>query len=238
MSLPPSLWPTRPKTYPLVWGFKRYALHFDGSSYVSVPSTSDLALGDEATWELIFKFVENGSDQGLLAKGTWSADSDYALPFRTDRRLRLWLSDGTTEETRASDSALSPDRWYHVCVVFRRSDLSVEFWINGELDSRKTFTINPQSVVDVVHVGRAGGWFLAGDIALFRYYTQALTGRGIRHNMLNYTSPILDGLVLWLHDRMTADTWYDDSSRGNDGSVSGATVAPLSMWSTREEVGL
>ena len=163
-------------------------LEFDGvDDHVIVPSTPVLALGDEMSWEFIFKFTENGLRQGLLVKGVWSVDnSDYALPFRTDRRLRLWLSDGTTGEERDSNSALSPDRWYHVCVVFRRSDLSVEFWINGELDSSKTFTINPQSITDFVDICRTGGWFFNGSMSLVRIYNRALTPEEIRALYQNY----------------------------------------------------
>jgi len=170
----------------------RYGLEFDGvDDSVRVGANPYLQFTGDFTIELLFRFIENGKDHGFCVKGYWAAStSDWALPFMTDRRLRLWISNGSVSEARIGKKFLEEKTWYHIVVVFKRKDLSVHFYVNGELDAVRYFTIEPWQYKTWFDIGHSGGWWFNGSIAFIRVYDRALSEREIRANYIYFFSYI------------------------------------------------
>jgi len=230
---------------PASLGFSRYAVGFDGvDDYVEVPHDTSLSLTEVSAEALIFA-LKKDAWHPILNKGksativVWN----YGLQVSSLNNFEFGVGDGTTEQ-KASGGLLETGRWYHVVGTVDASYIKI--FVGGvEVDSQPltiSVTTNTRPLVVGTYDAVAGYWW-EGSIALVRIYNRALTQEEISYNMLNYHSPIRDGLVLWLDlEEGTGLKAYDRSGYGNDGDLLPATNPPTwvrnEMWELRAEVGL
>jgi len=229
-----------PKRLPIVVGFKRYLLFFDGNDYVRVPYFPPPS---EFTLEVLFKIASlDVLPQGFIGQAAdiWS-DTAYAFRVAADGRISFVTSaDGSTVNDLRG-SVVPEGRWCHAVATFKRP--SKKIYINGEVDAVGTWDHDVHaSTSDIIVGGYAFGtgldYLLRGGIALVRVYNRELSQADVRYNMVNYTSPVRSGLLMWLHDRIVGDTWHDESPYHNDGTICGAMRKELAMWEIRAELGL
>jgi len=229
-----------PRRLPLSLGFKRYALYFDGEGdYVMGPILKPFPVTVEALVYFIPKSdnhtvaISIGGDRYTNGIHLEALKGSSFMGFRIETpegSKVLWFPEGANE-------------WHFYTLTVDASDMRIYF--DGDfIASRTDFTTIDYANVEVF-VGRQRfigsepyRYWLRGSVALVRIYNRVLSEREIRHNTLNYHNPVRDGLILWFHDRITADTWYDESGYGNHGTIYGAVRKNLAAWELRAEVGL
>jgi len=229
-----------PRRLPHSLGFKKYALLFGGVGDEVRNDTFPSGITD-LTIEVLVKLIEAKSNQYILQAGNYENYNRSFFIAIVDNLVTYGRTDGSTIQVVRSASALLPGKWYHLTIT----DLSktVKIYIDGNLDNEGTYTLDPVSTTTPFLVGFGYGdplveRHLHGYIALVRIYSRALPENEIHYNMLNYHSPVRDGLVLWLADRMVGDTWADESGLGNNGTIYGAQVVKVRQYELRAEVGL
>ena len=237
--LPKRVYKRLPRRLPRSLGFKRYCLAFDGvDDYVGVPHSASISIvGKGLTVEAL----------------TWSEDYTFndGIVLNKEHNYRLHQYGSTYScmlELEASgwkefDSGvpIPTSQWVHYVLTYDGS--YVRLFGNGELVGKWPMNEN---IVDSVSydlaIGRykpdQSGFEFKGCIAFVRIYNRPLSQAEIKRNMLEYHNPVKDGLVLWLHDKIVGDTWYDESGLGNDGTIYGAAMRELAMWEIRSELGL
>jgi len=240
MSLPPAINTRMPRRMPYSLGFKRYALAFDGvDDYVEVPYSQSLDV-DVVSIEAIFAPEPTPTDAYELVVKP-SSYTLYAYTSETRDRPE-WnfgvVTGGTFYGTLGGVvTGVNPSEFYrfaHVVGVFDGSELRV--YVNGQLYAYRAVSgVIDKNTNNIKINNRAEH---KGKLALVRIYNRPLTESEIRYNMLNYHNPVRDGLVLWLADRIVGNTWYDESSQGNHGTIHGAQVVKVKQYELRAEVGL
>jgi len=225
---------------PLSIGFKRYALEFDGvDDYVEVPDSPSLnfTVNNQLTVEAwVIDSVVDDTYRTIVSK-----DGEFLLR-RTNagegNDFEFFIYDGSSWEPRV-DSGVVPERgkWYFVVGVFDGSELRI--YVNGELKGSKDRVATLSDTTNPLKIGMFnGGYRWNGVITLIRIYNRVLSEREIRYNMLNYHNPVRNGLILWFHDKIVGNTWYDESGQGNHGTIYGATKVKVKQYEIRAEVGL
>jgi len=241
MSVPWGVYDKLPKRLPYSLGFSKYSLSFDGSDdNVRVPLSSSLDT-DYVTVEIVAKVLSDTPDwASFIGKGDVGG-APYSWRILLYSGLKLGFgavnSDGVERLTNNAAS-LQLDTWYHIVLTFDGTT------IIGYLNGSQVWSYPLSGVLykggDIYLASRLGSdHFLNCVTAFTRIYNRALSDHEIRYNMLNYHSPIRNGLVLWLpFEEGTGLTAYDKSGQGNHGTIYGATWTRVKRWELRAEVGL
>jgi len=229
-----------PKRLPRSLGFKKYALQFDGTDdYVVVPDNPNLDITGSITIEVLMKPDAPAPDKALWLVKKSESDSGFEFAFSREpgknNQFFLNWNPGTGKALWSSDNAVKVGEWNHLVGVYEHN-VENRLYVNGELDT--TRSVSGDIVPNDLDLTIAYPNYFPGQIALVRIYNRALSQAEIRWNMLNYHSPVRDGLVLFLYDRIVSDTWHDESGLGNDGTIHGAVRKELAMWEIRAELGL
>jgi len=243
MSLPLSVYERLPKRLPLSLGFSRYSSSFDGiDDRIEVPDSPSLRITDAITVVALVKPLSLPFSLNRIAR-KWDTDwstfwDGWRLSITSDGKIAWNWSDGTFPNVGiVSVSPISLLKWSDIATVI---DGTVgRIYINGKLDIEedKGRTLNFSTLP--LWVNDPWTERLNGIIAHFLLYNRVLQGWEIRHNMLNYHSPVRDGLVLWLDlEEGVGLTAYDKSGYGNNGTIYGAIWVRNKMWELRAEVGL
>jgi len=240
VSLPLSVYRRMPKRLPLSLGFSRYSLSFNGvDNYVKVPTSPSL---QNFTAKTVLIWVYVPPADGLFR---YIFDNGFGTPpygdmfFRhaTNDVIRVYLKN-TAGKIASIPVGVTPNSW--VLVGYSWDGETVTYIKNGASVGTSSLTGTLGCSGQDLFIGSSqgtGGWFNS-LIASVLIYNRDLSLREIRYNMINYHSPVRDGLVLWLHDRIVGNTWYDESGYGNNGIIYGAVKKNLSMWELRSGVGL
>jgi len=254
MALPLSVYKRLPKRLPYSLGFSRYALSFDGvEQYVEMPDSPSLSALSNLTLEAWIYLYEKPSVLGhactILSK-IETANREWQFTVDTNDRMMFRAWDEVTGVYHGwyGNTVLDKHRWYHVIMQQDRPGVLQRLCLNGIEDGTLSQSLEIRDLSASVQVGcqlwgGVYGSFFYGVIALVRAYNLFLSLAEIRYNMLNYHSPIRDGLVLW-HDyeEGTGLKAYDKSGYGNDGDLLPTTNPPKwirnKMWELRSMVGL
>jgi len=241
VSLPPSTYTRMPRRMPLSLGFKRYALNFDGvDDYVEVPHSDSIAPTTAFSLEAMLKIPQGAGKGKGISIVTKGIDYDYMLYKDTSQRLCFYIKDSSGNKySTLYDVRIDDNLWHHAVGTFdgRYLRLYVDGVLRGETD---TGGVSIRVTTNPLYIGT--GWgsnYFQGYIAFVRFYNgHVLSGEEVRYNMLNYHSPVRDGLVLWLADRIVGNTWADESGLGNNGAIYGAQIVKVKQYELRAEVGL
>jgi len=238
LSLPKSVYKRLPKRMPHSLGFSGYALDFDGvGDYVHVPDNVSLNFGTGAfslgCW---FKFDASASDPyPTLLNKNHSHNSGLYLWTGGSQILFRW-GDGTNYSTLASTSSITDNKWHHI-FVFRDSSGNTKLFLDGKQEDSGSGAYDVSNS-DPLYIGQ--NWNIShwkGQIDEPRIYNRALSAEEIRRNMLNYHSPIKDGLVgWWRFEEGTGLTAHDRSGNGNHGTMKPAADPPTWVRSKKWEL--
>ena len=204
---------------------QNYSLSFDGSDdYVSVPSNSVYTVSDNYTIETWI----NSSSDGLqsLIQG-W-----YGFGFQ------IYLTNGTIHFVLrepsgngvgfSSTTQIADGNWHHIAAVLNEDNVSV--FVDGALETEGTFnntvTGNGSDNLSFGHSPWASEYY-SGLLDEIRIWNTTRTQSEIQNNMSTELLGNETGLVgYWNFNDGTGSTLTDQTSNGNDGTISGAT------WST------
>jgi len=202
-----------PKRLPRSLGFKRYALLFDGiDDYVLIGDILDGL--SQLTIEAVVWVAGGATLEWKHIEQKRYCHSFGVYWDGANQKVFLGLGDGSSWiPALIGNIALKEEKWYHIVGIIEGSLGSI--YVNGEPDVLDhdfggTMGSNTEPLVIGSNSPRSNWWW-NGLIAFVRIYDRPLTPEEIRYNMLNYHSPIRDGLVLWLHDKIVGDTWHDES---------------------------
>jgi uncharacterized membrane protein len=170
------------------------AMSFDGSNdYVEIPDDNNLDFNNiDFSLELWVKIEGNlGSKQVAIMKKTPVGDvsdtyTNYNLYIQSDgcsdpNMIMFQAGNGNTNAIVCSSGEINDTNWHHIVVSFSASENTVSFFVDGLLDSTKSFTIDPVSnnypLIIGKHgsVGNDGGYFVNGTIDEVRIYNRTLT---------------------------------------------------------------
>ena len=226
------------------------ALAFQGSSYVSLPRSTDNSLieGTEfnETLEARFQTTSGGVILGYQAASPGQYPSDGWVPelyVGTDGKLYAGAYDGTLEaiEQVTSKGPVDDGQWHDVALVIEAQDDTMTAYLDGQLLG--TVTGSPQEIdgnYDQIGTGYTdnwpatpGGWYgFVGEIDDVRVWGEVRTAAEIGQDMTTRTKRREPGL---LADDPLDDgegtTAYDLTSNHNDGTL-GSTSGPLPAWVT------
>jgi len=244
MGLPVSIHERMPDRLPLSLGFSRYALKFDGGRCVEVAHDESLNIANMTVLAWIKPLVQPDVYRGqIIGKGDgWNLQLYTEEPY-VRLALRRWVPDYIevmSDEFPLGWDAL--DRCHQV--GFTSLDGVVEFFVNARAAGTAAFTPTLTAYpVQIGYMRMYGRHPFNGAIDEVLLYDRSLSKAEIRYDMLNYHSPIRDGLVMWLRlDEGAGLKAYDGSGYGNDGDLLPTADPPRwvrnKMWELRSEVGL
>jgi len=116
--------------YPAVNGY--YSNYFNGSSYLTVPASTNLVLyGSNYTIEFwIYPTLINGTQQDLINKN-FASTYGYTFRIETDNTMTYYTDGGSIKTT-----ALTANRWYHVAATW--DGTTTRLFLNGFLANSST----------------------------------------------------------------------------------------------------
>lgn len=165
--------------------------NFDGSGYISAPSSSANNTGTgDFSFEIVFKHTSNLGIQTLVSK--LDGTTGYKV-YLVNGALYIYISDGTTTKDILVESSLfSNETWYHFVVGFDR-DGNVKYWINGVAGTTKDISSASSADLDntgTLYIGCYNGssQYFAGDLFRFRLHKRFFTDNEV--NLLYYSDSI------------------------------------------------
>jgi len=196
---------------------------FDGKSgYLEVQNSASLN-PSVFTVEIAFRYNSFTPDQQMITgKGSSGGDAFYFYTYRSANNINDFvIYANNTRYDHSLGNIFVIGKWYDVAFVVDGTSISA--YVDGQFSNRwvEPLTFGGNSVNLTVGNCLCGGYFFNGSIAYERLYDTALSSTDIRQNY-NSTSPLTNGLVMWLSPNNTeGKTVADLSGRGNDASVHG-----------------
>jgi len=220
---------------------QNYSLSFDGNDdYVNVGNTSSLTISGDITVSAWVYFDDfNTTLPNVISKITDGSNVSYGIEKKSQQdKLSFWIGDGT-DFVDAISGVLSATTWYHV--VGTNDGTNSKIYINGALAGTAAQG-NPAGPTGDLKIGLCSTQsqsyrYWDGLIDEVAIWNDALTadeitalynsGNGLdaSSNSGNYSSSSnLQGY--WKFNEGSGTTLTDQTSNGNNGTISGAT------WST------
>jgi len=231
------------KRLPYSLGFNKFALSFDGDNdYVTVADHATLDITDAGSVEVLFKNPDPTSDGTLITKGNAGThkSNNYDL-WVSGGAFAAGIGDGSSSNT-ISSAALTENTLYHALFTWDGSFLNL--YINNVPVTSVAQTITPAANNNSFTISRTAVTFIEGEVYYVRVYKdKALTQEEGLYNMLNYHTPIMDNLSLWLDlEEGSGTTVFDRSGNGNDGTFGATPADPTwvkrELWEARALIGL
>jgi len=200
-------------------------MSFDGEDdYVDCDSIS--SLGQSFTVILWSKRSGSTGDYGNLFNidgASWSTTGGFLIFDANDGNIRARLRNhADSSETGVSLETSVPNGIWRVYAVTWDRPTFKGFRDGVEVDST-TWDHDVGWDQFLTEVGKWTSHYFFGTITQVLVYDHALTSDEIRYVIKHPLNPIKTGLVLWLSNRITAETWYDESGNDFHGTIYGAT---------------
>ncbi len=145
-----------------------------GTSYVSVPSATNLNFTNALTIEGWVKPSTNNSNNGLIYKGDHlGSQGVYSLHFENNNRMKFRLNGGAGQVT--GTTSLTDGQWYHVAAVY--DQMSMRIYVNGVLDASQAYTAAVATNNAPLIIGSyfSPGYSFRGLVDEVSLYSRALT---------------------------------------------------------------
>ncbi|MFW9991226.1 MAG: LamG domain-containing protein [Candidatus Odinarchaeota archaeon] len=198
------------------------ALEFDSYTYVTVANDGSLNPTSEITvmaWVYAYDWDGN---RRILQKGF--DDDQYSL-LAEDSYLRFNLTGVSNGQVQCS--LPSTKNWHHIAGTYDGADIKI--YVDGNLENYQSAfgsmnTVSDDLYIGTKHSGAPESDFFYGFIDEVRIYNRSLSSTEIQDHYDQYkdTSLVLDLPM----DTISDSKVYDQSGKGNDGSVNGATLTP------------
>jgi hypothetical protein len=210
----------------LVEGLSGSAYYFDGDEdYIYIDN--GLGIFEEMTismW-LWYETLPNHCN-GLLCNDDWTEGAVHLL-LRPNGKV-VFSVNGASPSDPDSETALSPERWYHLGVTYDSAAGFARFYLDGQLDFEAAYQTAIEAALGPMAVG---GWLGSdesywwhGAIDEVCIYNRALSDHEIEriHQNPDRARGSGTGLVgYWNFDNDQGDVVKDRSRYGNDGKLGG-----------------
>jgi len=136
------------------------SMSFGTSSYINVPSDTELELGNAGTVEAWVKFDEFIDEKGVVAKaiGTAWLDVDYGIVYRgswlAEKLAGVITNDDSGSYQSLATNNLSVGVWYRV--VFTWDGTNLRIFNNGNQDNYTSQTVNVRNTSNPIRIGTWG----------------------------------------------------------------------------------
>lgn len=243
MSIPGLTHSIRPVKNPPISEFNRYALQFPGAPYIScgVDIFTQATFVNGGTVELMVYFTNLAGNQRLF-----SIEGRMLLFWKTlppGNTLRFEIYDGAAK--RVNGPAAVANEWYYMCGVW--DTVNMYSYVN---QVQRGPTASGVGIIDLVNRDTTIGiefdgitWPSYSIIPFVRVYDRPLTLAERYNNMMNYKTPVEDGLILWYDlEEGRGTTAYDKGTGGNNGTLLPAPNLPdwvnIEKGELRSRIGL
>ncbi|MCX6344612.1 MAG: PA14 domain-containing protein [Armatimonadetes bacterium] len=157
------------------------AISLDGlDDYVAVPNIGNRASFTLMAWVKV-DMLANARNALFHCDGWESGDA--ALSVANTGELIFALNGASAEEQSSAYKFCGDDlgRWKHVTLVYDSAAKSVKFYLDGVLDSTRSYTAAPVAALNGIRIGGwdGGGRSFDGKIDDFRIYSRILTAAEI-----------------------------------------------------------
>jgi len=240
MSIPAVVDPTLPMRLPHSMGYNKHSLLLDGfEDYIDMGDTPlvDFGNGDFAL-EICLRITNLAQGRcAIFGKDALAPNRQFFLlwDINNDNSNALQLAyfvGGVWVRLTTGPNFLSDTSFFHHLLAQRRGDF---FWIYLDgLRASSGAGVGVHGVMDAIaaklQIGHREiiGEFLDAEIAYARIYGRSFTQRQVEYNMLNYTKPITDNLVMWLPmEEGQGLTAYDQSGNALNGTLTPAPTPPI-----------
>ena len=236
--LPKRIYERLPRRLPRSLGFKRYALYFDGvDDYVEVPAMN-INMPSITVLVLAKSSTPTWNTYGWLASSR-DASGFIVHPVEGEKRWGGFVFDDAGTFHKIGDHEPSDITAFHQYGISYDYDTKIARMIfDGVVVVETALDITRGVWNHHTLIGKddTADRYGKGIISEVLIYNRPLSQAEIRRNMLEYHNPVRDGLVLWLHDRIAGDIWYDESPYTNNGTIYGAVRKELAMWELRASI--
>jgi len=237
LSLPKSVYKRLPKRMPHSLGFSRYGLHFNGvDQNVEVPNDASLNPAHITVCHFFKSFASFW--QNLARKR-----NQYLTNIGSDGDPQFRFYVGGTEYILRGPTGYYDGDWHHIAGTYDGS-IGILYVDGKREDSDSSMSGDLDTTTNSFFPGEAnsgnGEAFVLDAVFVFN---RTLSQKEIQDLMLNYHSPIKDGLVgWWRFGEGTGLTAHDRSGNGNDGTLNPSDDPPIwtdvKKWEMRAEAGL
>ena len=164
------------------------ALHFDGTTYVSIPDSDVLDIS-EGTWEAWLRFDALPSSAGIM--NPLAKAFQYWIHGSSADEIRVKIEvGGIRYEATTATSFIVTDVWYHVAGTYDGETLKL--YVDGvEVDTNEVPSGPIQTTTNILAIGTWSSLvdFFRGDVDEVRVWTCALPASEIaRHARSNAAS--------------------------------------------------
>lgn len=216
-------------------GGANHSMKFDDKKgIISVEDDNSLDLTTAGTLEAWINIKSNDAFNkygGIIHKGDNKNFSDeaYSLHLRPDKKLRLLITNGSTDKYVESDQSLNKNEWYHIAATWDEN--SMKMYINGGLSNEEGSSLIVRNTSGGLNIGAQltkdyskslGRLPFKGYMDEVRVWNIARTQNEILNSMgsLNGDETGLSGY--WKFNTGTGNTVYDATSNKNDGEITKA----------------
>ncbi len=220
------------------------ALNFSGTNtWVDEGNTTPLQMRSDFTislWEKVAN-IDATYSRGMVSKfynTVGNRGYRFGIGNGAGKLLFTISNDGTNAVQVASNSSIVAGAWTYVSAVYHASSGTVDFYVNGILDSTQSGL--PTSVFNTAENFQIGTWDIGlnshafvGALDDIRIYNYALTQKQIESTQAADHPAVGTKMMAayWKFDEGTGSTAHDSEAKGHDGSIVSAT------WTTAGQFG-
>ena len=154
----------------------RQAVAFDGTNdFGNCTYTSAIdSVGEATVFARVLTNTVGAGYRCIFSKGNGVSLYSYSLNINVTAAKISWYNN--TSYVTSTGASLVAGEWYDIAAVRRGSTgaWTIDFYINGKLDSSVTTATNPSATGTTVSIGQDAGGFWSGSIADLRVYNRAV----------------------------------------------------------------
>jgi hypothetical protein len=213
-------------------GKRDSAYGFEGNAWINLPSRLLNGKNNSGTVSLWFKANSpNNQEPEYLVAAHGLVGNKPNRIYITIEKGRLFATIGNPSQD-LSGSAISPQKWNHVCLVWKNSGNTALLYLNGsKIGQAESIQLKPS--IEYISLGswKQEGNFFHGGIDDVSFYSRALTEAEVQALSNEFNLLEQQPNTSWLDENLIAyfpfnESANDESGNGYDLKNFGATLCP------------